>query len=410
MRRELPVEQGRALQEDEASVRGGVEDEGPSWHPHAILRHAHWRVHGVVDVGCSRMPHILMDPREPDDEHAQNVLYGLEVRLLRRSPLGVEPRGALQRGHMRHHVCPPSLHNLISCQSSPAILPVARPETAFDELVVEPLSHEGPVVPTPPPATCVNDGLPRREVRAHVAQVSEALHVHLSQVQGLVPDEVINEAQLLVHRKRGQRELGRVILEEQLEIVVGGLHAAVDEGIQQTAQRVRGVCREGIHGDGLEGCGELQVEVLDVQHQIRHREQRGDQGRLRQPPAGALGLALVVECHLRILEARVHGAVVLQAHHVQTASLLLEGGFTTQGCITGDRPVLLQRCHVDVEQIAVVPQVHGEDGVRHQRPQHLPALGAVLFHQLLDHRDSPHAVGGILDVVRLKVLKAGPSS
>jgi len=76
---------------------------------------------------------------------------------------------------------------------------------------------------------------------------------------------------------------------------------------------VHGVVGGGIDGHRLESNRELQVKILDVQHQIRHQQQGCDDDALRKAPARALGFFLIVVGGSLTVEVHVHRPVVLEA-------------------------------------------------------------------------------------------------
>mmetsp|Transcript_82970 Transcript_82970/g.253569 ORF Transcript_82970/g.253569 Transcript_82970/m.253569 type:complete len:247 (+) Transcript_82970:1-741(+) len=147
--RQLLVQECGALQEHEAPVRRDVEDPRSHGHADAVLGHAHWRVNRVVHVRCRRVPDVLMDPREPHEQDAQDALQGQEIGLLRGGPIRVAFRRPAERWQMLDHGLIPRLHCLVIVEGFNLFIHLAQ--ATIDELVVQPLYHARPVMPAPTP-------------------------------------------------------------------------------------------------------------------------------------------------------------------------------------------------------------------------------------------------------------------
>ena len=60
------------MQKHETPIGHGIEDPGAQGDTHPIFWYTHGSVDRVVHIGRCRMAHILMDPRHPNHDGAQN--------------------------------------------------------------------------------------------------------------------------------------------------------------------------------------------------------------------------------------------------------------------------------------------------------------------------------------------------
>mmetsp|Transcript_42366 Transcript_42366/g.119813 ORF Transcript_42366/g.119813 Transcript_42366/m.119813 type:complete len:409 (+) Transcript_42366:279-1505(+) len=342
------VQELGAVQEHLATVGGDVEVERGQGDPLAIGRDAHGRVHRVVHEGGCRMPHVLVDPGQP---HKQGTKHPLERHRCDRlvahpsGPLRDLLEGAAYGRDVPFHQPPPPLHQVVCRQGLLALVTVAVVpiEPALDHRVVEVLHSLRAVVPAPEPDAVIALGRLRGGGGVNAAHTPVARHVHVRQHQGELGDRVVDELQLLVIRERGKRELGRFVREEELEIVVCGLHRAVYEGVEQAADGVRGIRREGVDAYRLEGCRQLEVQVLDVEDQVGHAKQRGYHGLLGESPPRELALREVpVRGIIRVVRGCVAPALIVDLLGLQSPPLVGEPcttphfGITWQGRILAE--------------------------------------------------------------------------
>mmetsp|Transcript_39675 Transcript_39675/g.132269 ORF Transcript_39675/g.132269 Transcript_39675/m.132269 type:complete len:271 (-) Transcript_39675:815-1627(-) len=256
-------------------------------HAAPIGRDGHRGVDWRVDEGGSGVADVLVYVGEPHHQRRREANEAGTREHTAIGPLRGDLDSACEARQLGDHLSVPSLEGGVGTKG--VVVRIVLVEPTLNELGIEALDRQRAVVPPPRPllggVTCCLGGHPRR----HGTRRGVALHVQVREIEWVVGDRVVHQLKLCAGMEGRETELSRVVIKKQPKIVVGRLHGAMYIRVEQPPDCVHRLGGEAVDGDSLKGGCELEVEVLDMSHEVGHREEGGDQSLLSKPPAGQHG-------------------------------------------------------------------------------------------------------------------------